>query len=753
MSLAWGHLREEAVVPGAFEISAKEFAEPAGEFASGNWEAGIQALVTVLASALSGNPVVGAAAGGAARLGYAKILAYSANARMLRAAAVIDEELKTKQLAEDLAATVTAWVTSPDSALATAMDEFREDSRDEFVQLVKLIHNARSDLGDRIGSLEQRLDAGLLLLRDSQLPLELPEAVGADAVLGRLHFAARVQPFVGRDAILAGLRPLLDPGPFKWAAVVGPAGSGKSRLALELCLELRGWSAGFLRPRLSGRWIDSGWAPSVPTLIVVDDLMGGPALDETAALLEWLSRVSRQFEHPVRALLTGRDATELERAADSAGQRGLALKSSRFSVVTLGEVDADCASRIAGRSVPRSELPLKAAIDAELGASSDELPDLVRGLLIREQERWATLVKDDLARSRQCELAFAATLVGGLALGASEVGPALAELLDAHDESHYSKIAGPSPGGRVARALKPDLVAEWFIIDCVRNNRPTLRRRQRIVADLWAHAPTALGTFLIRADDSFHDEDLRRELVEDVSRNADAHRVGQAWGILTAKRALRGCPVDADLEQAHERLAGDAAPVGVAYFWACVADELMEFDPWWELRTVAAAQPHIEPVQRLALSVGARLSNRHRWRMVPLRTLTELYRGARDAHKQLGLDAWAADQLVYCGWQCLDSAFKAQAFTDFGRTPISEWQARLAGAVLADCAAICSTHAGERRLLEALAFELAMAVERSLFPDRVWESNAPHVATMLDALRAGAADYHWSQVALERLSG
>ena len=65
----------------------------------------------------------------------------------------------------------------------------------------------------------------------------------------RFNYAARVLPFVGRDAETDELGDFLDgpEQPFRWLVLHGSGGVGKSRLALELCLALRSeWHAGFL---------------------------------------------------------------------------------------------------------------------------------------------------------------------------------------------------------------------------------------------------------------------------------------------------------------------------------------------------------------------------------------------------------------------------------------------------------------------------------------------------------------------------
>ncbi len=77
--------------------------------------------------------------------------------------------------------------------------------------------------------------------------------------------------FLGRDTELKRLEEFINYPSKKllWWIISGKAGTGKSRLALELCISLKkqGWYAGFLRDvRLLHKWQQ----PSKPTLIILD---------------------------------------------------------------------------------------------------------------------------------------------------------------------------------------------------------------------------------------------------------------------------------------------------------------------------------------------------------------------------------------------------------------------------------------------------------------------------------------------------
>ena len=133
------------------------------------------------------------------------------------------------------------------------------------------------------------------------ISLVIPSAESPEALLS---FASPLLTRVGRDAELAELDGFLGTGqPFAWWLWTGPAGAGKSRLAVELCRAVSGpWHAGFLReadqPRLGD--LQALW----PTLVVVDY-----AAQRAGWLSEAIIRLSqRRHGAPVRVLV-------LERAA------------------------------------------------------------------------------------------------------------------------------------------------------------------------------------------------------------------------------------------------------------------------------------------------------------------------------------------------------------------------------------------------------------------------------------------------------
>ena len=124
-------------------------------------------------------------------------------------------------------------------------------------------------------------------------------------------------PFVGRDDQNADLETWLNTDqPISIRVLVGRAGSGKTRLALEICEEMleQGWDTGFVTDReltrFSGQQNLANWGWPRPTLIVIDY-----AAARARLLHDWFVELADnggEPDIPLRILL-------LERQADPKG--------------------------------------------------------------------------------------------------------------------------------------------------------------------------------------------------------------------------------------------------------------------------------------------------------------------------------------------------------------------------------------------------------------------------------------------------
>jgi hypothetical protein len=134
------------------------------------------------------------------------------------------------------------------------------------------------------------------------LELRLPMQESSDTLLS---FANTAIAKVGRDGEIADLTAFLDTDkPFSWWVWTGPAGVGKSRLAIEFARRASSaWKAGFLpepRQELLGEL-----RPAVPTLIIVDY-----AASRSRWLSDALFQLSQRDHGPsIRVLILERSAS------------------------------------------------------------------------------------------------------------------------------------------------------------------------------------------------------------------------------------------------------------------------------------------------------------------------------------------------------------------------------------------------------------------------------------------------------------
>ena len=175
----------------------------------------------------------------------------------------------------------------------------------------ELLHNwkmaAESDTWESLPG--EPLDIGTLrseliyaLQARPHVELAVPDLASSDG----LSFASRSAEFSGRAAEQAALLAFLQSeAAFSWWMIVGGAGAGKSRLALECCLDVDGdWDVGFARDSDHKALLE--FVPIRPTLLVVD--YAAARADWLGGLLSGLAGRCGPDWDPVRVLV-------LERAA------------------------------------------------------------------------------------------------------------------------------------------------------------------------------------------------------------------------------------------------------------------------------------------------------------------------------------------------------------------------------------------------------------------------------------------------------
>jgi hypothetical protein len=179
-------------------------------------------------------------------------------------------------------------------------------TREELQDLLAVHRQLRKAIDDQHSRMLKAIDDLAV-----EPPLEFTLLVPDDSM--RFTYRAQRVPLFGREREMEELLAFLAPASadaidFRWWLWTGPGGSGKSRLAWELCLaaETDGWRVGFLDDEVPFHdW--HRWVVDRPTLMIIDYVAKRPGQARAAIL--GLTQHPENIRKPVRILL-------LERSAD-----------------------------------------------------------------------------------------------------------------------------------------------------------------------------------------------------------------------------------------------------------------------------------------------------------------------------------------------------------------------------------------------------------------------------------------------------
>jgi tetratricopeptide (TPR) repeat protein len=282
----------------------------------------------------------------------------------------------------------------------------------------------------------ERLDAQLLLPLD---PLRPPEPLDRSRELEILRAENRAIPVVGRQADLAGLHGwLASPARISFRILTGPAGAGKTRLAIQLLQEIEGsgWHAGFLRDSDLANLNQRRW--DRPTLAIVDY-----AASAAQSLKSWLRHVAGQpSAQPLRVLL-------LEREADpQSGWLRLLLDNMSTGHLIASRLDPPEPQRVTPLADPQLRREILANTLGKLGIES-ELPPPGSDLLFEKrlaEPRWEDPLYLMMA-------ALVARQSGGLPQALSFARTDLAFRLADREIDRIGKFLPPGTPGETAQLL------------------------------------------------------------------------------------------------------------------------------------------------------------------------------------------------------------------------------------------------------------------------------------------------------------
>ncbi len=192
---------------------------------------------------------------------------------------------------------------SPGGHFACCEIPLKKNHSDEFIGLKELrdmIEQARQRLGVESPSIQPK--------ETLKLQRKVIEVDKNKENQNLFRFEYCWPAFVGRDEEMQRLYKFVnyENENLLWWTITGNGGTGKSRLALELCcqLEKQGWYAGFLT-NTNGVDVWRKWEPQKPTLIIVDYTH-----EKAKELGEHIGNKyeeSKQWNHPVRILFLERN--------------------------------------------------------------------------------------------------------------------------------------------------------------------------------------------------------------------------------------------------------------------------------------------------------------------------------------------------------------------------------------------------------------------------------------------------------------
>jgi tetratricopeptide (TPR) repeat protein len=388
------------------------------------------------------------------------------------------------------------------------------------------------------------------------LPLYLPTTDPAKAWLA---FSSRATSLVGRDKEQTRLLEFLNSeSKFSWLMLTGDAGSGKSRLALELCRQVDGeWHVGFLsRTETDFKW--SRFSPSRNSLIVIDYVASRAV--EVGQIVLTLSRASSSFTKPVRILLVereksswwttfSREDSQSESAEIIECQYGDPLELPGMSLEAIlqiakevvdsrkGTWDAEVAREFLLRmySYDRRGRPLFAMIVAlyleavEIDAGK---PNLLQTVLKREAARRRRLLPGSDELKRMENLLLLASLVSGLVpkagsfdhLALSNVAGLLPNV-GLLDQPLYNDLASSAGGAGAALAgLQPDILGERFVLDRLSESGIAGQNARALLLAAWSWQPNDVRVVALRCIIDFPGDPAIHTLFDLPRDTAEARR-------------------------------------------------------------------------------------------------------------------------------------------------------------------------------------------------------------------------------------
>ncbi len=378
---------------------------------------------------------------------------------------------------------------------------------DNHIIVKAVMDHADTEKDDRYKEFAARAAAECLLkfLRQNQsgvrprasfLRSEDPEFTRPLSPSSLLEARHRSVTFLGRARETEGL--------VQWASsadgvriqlLAGPGGTGKTRLALEVCRRLNavGWVTGFARA-LQRNWVRELSRLGRPSLVVVDyseargdlqsfldelDLELGSGKFRVLLLARnadyWWQTLISSVSGSVRAILSNGAPLILGAVHDQGLSKATIFETAVRDLAARLQVEPPCIASIPNFSDSRFDrvlYVLMAAADRLLGGSS-AAEALVDSILDHEERFWTKIAGDDfeaqISREQTRRVATAMTLLGGRKSGKG-ARDLVATVLGSYNDRIllllrriYAGTSTRGDGERFVGGIEPDLIGEAMV--------------------------------------------------------------------------------------------------------------------------------------------------------------------------------------------------------------------------------------------------------------------------------------------------
>jgi tetratricopeptide (TPR) repeat protein len=357
------------------------------------------------------------------------------------------------------------------------------------------------------------------------------------------YFGSTLLGFYGRGKEKEDLEKFITlPDKLRLWIITGIGGTGKSKLAFEICNQYRkeGYYAGFLDK--GAKQLSTDWSPENPTIIIIDY-----AAERIEQIKQFISMYesSQRWKHRVRIILIERDEIFLKEKlnelspTENETYNCMLYKPQSLHIEPLGNAEILQIMRYILQDNPtikqtytdKELLELFKKIDgkkrtifaiylaetlrdsAYKSKSSSNIDSILASIYKKEVDRWKTILQNKDDYQKYMHLIYLTTLMGGCdksILNNSEIQNVLPEKNE-YSPYIYAQLIGGTISGEKISQLEPDIFGEYALLcieeDIKRNSLGEQHNRDLLYSLAWSHKETNIYDVLYRMLRDFPDDE------------------------------------------------------------------------------------------------------------------------------------------------------------------------------------------------------------------------------------------------------